>query len=112
MDEGELAAAARRVLAENDLGGFTRPAPRQYPHQWNWDSALIAIGLGAADQARAREEVYLVAASAEAASLLEVDATTMLMRLDRTISSSDEAPIEWRIVSCRVRDEYYAAEVN
>jgi hypothetical protein len=61
MDEGELGAAARRVLAENDLGGFTKPAPRQYPHQWNWDSALIAIGRAAGGApealARAREEV-------------------------------------------------------
>jgi GntR family transcriptional regulator len=61
---------------------------------------------------RARERVHLVAASAEVASLLGVDAGVMLMRLDRTISSSDEAPIEWRIASCRVRDEYYAAEVS
>ena len=61
MDEETLAAAARQVLAENDLGGFTKPAPRQYPHQWTWDSALIAIGwaAGGAPGAlpRAREEV-------------------------------------------------------
>jgi glycogen debranching enzyme len=57
MGEGELAVAAGRVLANNDLGGFTKPAPRQYPHQWNWDSALIAIGLAAGNLARAREEV-------------------------------------------------------
>jgi glycogen debranching enzyme len=61
MEREKLAAAARQVLAENDLGGFTKPAPRQYPHQWNWDSALIASGLAAGGGpealARAREEV-------------------------------------------------------
>lgn len=45
------------MLAANDLGGFTKPAPRQYPHQWNWDSAFIAIGLSGYDVARGREEV-------------------------------------------------------
>jgi hypothetical protein len=52
-----LVAQARAVLAANDLGGFTKPAPRQYPHQWNWDSAFIAIGLAGYDVARGREEV-------------------------------------------------------
>ncbi len=52
-----LAEQARAVLAANDLGGFTKPAPRQYPHQWNWDSAFIAIGLSGYDVARGREEV-------------------------------------------------------
>ena len=52
-----LAQQARAVLAANDLGGFTKPAPRQYPHQWNWDSAFIAIGLAGYDVARGREEV-------------------------------------------------------
>ena len=33
------------VLRSNDTGIFTKPGPHQYPHQWNWDSALIALGL-------------------------------------------------------------------
>src|SRR5437773_2083440 len=57
MNRQELHAAARAVLAANDLGGFTKPAPRQYPHQWSWDSALIAIGLSRYDIPRARQEV-------------------------------------------------------
>ena len=36
---------AVRVLRRNDMGGWTRAAPKLYPHQWRWDSAFIAIGL-------------------------------------------------------------------
>jgi glycogen debranching enzyme len=45
------------VLRENDLGSWTRPAPRLYPHQWSWDSAFIAIGLAHIDPARALAEL-------------------------------------------------------
>ncbi len=52
-----LIRAAQAVLAANDLGNATRPAPRVYPHQWNWDSALIAIGISHYDQPRAQTEI-------------------------------------------------------
>jgi glucosylglycerate hydrolase len=45
------------VLRANDVGGWTKPAPRLYPHQWSWDSAFIAIGLAHLDPARAIEEL-------------------------------------------------------
>jgi hypothetical protein len=45
------------VLRENDLGTWTRPAPRLYPHQWSWDSAFIAIGLARIDVDRALTEL-------------------------------------------------------
>jgi len=45
------------VLEQNDAGRFFTPGPRLYPFQWNWDSALIAIGLARVDPARGREEV-------------------------------------------------------
>jgi len=45
------------VLRANDLGGWTRPAPLLYPHQWSWDSAFIAIGLAHLDAGRAIEEL-------------------------------------------------------
>ncbi len=32
------------VIKKNDRGGFTVPTNRLYPHQWNWDSAFIALG--------------------------------------------------------------------
>lgn len=52
-----LGAAAVAVLRANDLGGWTRPAPRLYPHQWSWDSAFIAIGLAHVDPQRALREI-------------------------------------------------------
>ena len=52
-----LIEQARAVLAGNDMGAFVRPGRDLYPHQWNWDSALIAIGLARVDPARARAEV-------------------------------------------------------
>jgi hypothetical protein len=45
------------VLRANDVGGWTKPAPRLYPHQWSWDSAFIAIGLAHLDPARALGEL-------------------------------------------------------
>jgi glycogen debranching enzyme len=52
-----LAAEAWAVLRENDEGQFVKPSKRLYPFQWNWDSALIAIGLAGADPERGRTEV-------------------------------------------------------
>lgn len=45
------------VLRLNDTGVFTKPGPHQYPHQWNWDSALIALGLSHFDLPRAHLEI-------------------------------------------------------
>ena len=45
------------MLARNDLGSWTKPAPRLYPHQWSWDSAFIAIGLANVDLHRALREL-------------------------------------------------------
>jgi len=45
------------VLRSNDTGIFTKPGPHQYPHQWNWDSALIALGLSHFDLPRAQAEI-------------------------------------------------------
>ena len=53
----ELWASAVEVLRENDLGGWTKPAPRLYPYQWSWDSAFIAIGLVHVDPSRAVREL-------------------------------------------------------
>lgn len=49
--------AAQAVLRGNDMGIFTKPGPKQYPHQWNWDSALIALGLSYFDLPRALVEI-------------------------------------------------------
>jgi hypothetical protein len=47
------AAAAERVLRLNDNGGYTVPSRSTYPHQWNWDSALAALGWAELDCDRA-----------------------------------------------------------
>lgn len=56
-DSRSLVEEASRVLRENDLGGWTKPAPGLYPHQWNWDSCFIAIGLARIDPERAATEL-------------------------------------------------------
>ena len=53
----ELARKAEEVLRKNDMGGWTRAAPGLYPHQWSWDSALIAVGLARLDTRRAAREL-------------------------------------------------------
>ena len=52
-----LAERALAVLRSNDRGDYFRPGPALYPFQWNWDSALIALGLARVDPARGRREV-------------------------------------------------------
>lgn len=53
----DLLRQARDVLDMNWTGSFTKPALRQYPHQWSWDSAFIAMGYARYDQARAEQEL-------------------------------------------------------
>jgi len=48
---------AKRVLAENDMGAWTKPSPKLYPHQWNWDSGFIAMGLARWNLERAKTEI-------------------------------------------------------
>ena len=52
-----LVDKAKRVLTVNDLGPSTKPSPKLYPHQWNWDSAFIALGLAHYDLERAKTEI-------------------------------------------------------
>ncbi len=56
-DPSSLREGALAVLRENDLGGWTKPAPRLYPHQWSWDSGFHAIGLANVDPSRALREL-------------------------------------------------------
>jgi glycogen debranching enzyme len=57
MTNTSLLDRAISVLRLNDTGVFTKPGPHQYPHQWNWDSALIALGLSHFDLPRAQAEI-------------------------------------------------------
>jgi glycogen debranching enzyme len=52
-----LAETAEAVLTANWTGGSTVPSRRQYPHQWGWDAAYIAIGWSWLDPARAATEL-------------------------------------------------------
>jgi Trehalase len=55
--ETSLVQQARMVLHFNWTGEYTKPGPRLYPHQWSWDSALIAIGYSRYDEERAIKEL-------------------------------------------------------
>ncbi|MBE2314340.1 hypothetical protein DVA67_000010 [Solirubrobacter sp. CPCC 204708] len=52
-----LEQSAEAVLSANWTGGSTVPSRRQYPHQWGWDAAYIAIGWSWVDSARAAAEL-------------------------------------------------------
>jgi hypothetical protein len=57
----DLRAMAATVLSGNDNGGYTVPSRATYPHQWNWDSALAALGWAELDPARAWTELETLA---------------------------------------------------
>jgi hypothetical protein len=50
-------SSAEAVLRANDTGRYTVPSRLTYPHQWNWDSALCALGWAELDPARAWTEL-------------------------------------------------------
>ena len=47
---------AKATLINNDLGGYTVPTHGLYPFQWNWDSAIVALGWLPFDEPRAWQE--------------------------------------------------------
>ena len=49
---------AKRILRDNDRGGYTVPTSGLYPYQWNWDSAFTAWGLATFDIKRAWFEIH------------------------------------------------------
>lgn len=51
------------VLRLNDRGTYTVPTSGLYPFQWNWDSALSALGFSHFDEARAWTEIDTLFAS-------------------------------------------------
>lgn len=52
-----MRSAAANVLRGNDSGRYTLASRTAYPHQWNWDSALAALGWAELDPARAWTEL-------------------------------------------------------
>ncbi len=55
-DTQALIDQAKEVLRKNDMGGWTRPDPGLYVHQWLWDSFFVAIGQRHYDIERAQQE--------------------------------------------------------
>ena len=53
----ELDTRAVDILKRNDRGGYTVPTDGLYPHQWNWDSAFVALGFATFDMDRAIREL-------------------------------------------------------
>ncbi len=53
----ELTKEAFRILDLNRRDGFTIPAAKLYPFQWNWDSGFVSIGLAHRDMDQAIEEI-------------------------------------------------------
>lgn len=53
----DLDSRAIEILRGNDLGGYTVPTAGLYPHQWNWDSAFVALGFATFDRDRAWREI-------------------------------------------------------
>jgi hypothetical protein len=66
----ELTAAAANVLRANDSGSYTVPSRSIYPHQWNWDSALAALGWAELDPGRAWTELETLAGARDARGML------------------------------------------
>ncbi|MBO9478056.1 hypothetical protein J7382_10955 [Shimia sp. R11_0] len=52
-----LTEQARDVLITNDRGSYTVPTAGLYPYQWNWDSAVAALGFAQFDVERAWVEL-------------------------------------------------------
>ena len=63
MDVQALDTEARRILRDNDRGGYTVPTHGLYPYQWNWDSVFAAWGFATFDANRAWQEVETLLAS-------------------------------------------------
>ncbi|MEC9196862.1 MAG: hypothetical protein VX378_10720 [Pseudomonadota bacterium] len=57
MQRHEMIDHARLVMRDNDRGTYTVPTHGLYPFQWNWDSALSALGFSHFDEARAWQEL-------------------------------------------------------
>ena len=55
-----LIEEACNILRLNDRGGYTVPTERLYPYQWNWDSAICALGWHHFDKARAWNEIRML----------------------------------------------------
>jgi hypothetical protein len=56
-ENAALVEQAKAILDLNWTGEYTQPGPRLYPHQWSWDSALVALAYAHYDRGRAEKEL-------------------------------------------------------
>jgi mannosylglycerate hydrolase len=66
----DLRRTAEAVLRGNDNGRYTVPSRATYPHQWNWDSALAALGWAELDAGRAWIELETLAGARDRAGMI------------------------------------------
>ncbi|MEM5529310.1 trehalase family glycosidase [Gammaproteobacteria bacterium AS21] len=59
----DLDNKAKKIIADNDMGGYTIPTKGLYPYQWNWDSAFVALGFQQFDNDRAWREIETLLAA-------------------------------------------------
>lgn len=59
-EDKQLFNAGKAILRKNDFGGYTVPTQGLYPFQWNWDSAITALGWIKFDEPRAWEELEVL----------------------------------------------------
>ncbi|MBO0763865.1 MAG: GntR family transcriptional regulator [Hyphomicrobiaceae bacterium] len=119
LGPGEPVARKRRVLStsgrlfglEDACLALSRLPGLAAADLGDWCLTVLAQRHGV-HASRASERLRAVAAPQETAAILSLKPGTTLLRLDRVISSTDHAPIEWRILSCELREEYYLAEVS
>lgn len=62
VDDATLSREAQAIITGNDRGGYTVPTAGLYPYQWNWDSAIVAVGFAAFDLDRAWAEIETLVA--------------------------------------------------
>jgi hypothetical protein len=55
--QDKLFEYCKAVLKQNDIGGWTKPTSKLYPHQWLWDSCFTAIGQRHISVPRAQKEI-------------------------------------------------------
>jgi GntR family transcriptional regulator len=106
-----LSAADRPFAVEEACLAIDRLPGLQGAHVGDWSLTMLAQRHGV-HVTRGTEEVRVTNASLDVAALLSVAADTVLVQLDRIISTADDQPIEWRSAVCHLQGEYYHAEVN
>ncbi len=62
--------------------------------------------------ARAREKISVAPAEGELAEKLKAPKGTPLLNLETVVYAIDGRPIEWRIASCYLRDNYYMTDID